>query len=53
MTFEDWFDKLDIHKINPYTEVDNEAQIEVFLRLAWEEGYIQGYEEGYDEDQSI
>jgi hypothetical protein len=44
--FEDWFRTLDIHKIDPFTEVDSEHQIEVFLRLAWEEGYERGYSRG-------
>tara|TARA_R110000803_G_scaffold156053_1_gene220614 strand:+ start:289 stop:444 length:156 start_codon:yes stop_codon:yes gene_type:complete len=44
MTFEEWFKGLDIHKIDPFTEVENEFQIEVFLRLAWEEGFAEGYD---------
>ena len=43
-SFEDWFKELDIHKIDPYTEVENEFQIEVFLQLAWEEGFAEGYD---------
>lgn len=48
-SFEDWFSTLDIHKIDPYTEVDSEFQIEVFLRLAWKEGITEGYERGYSQ----
>jgi len=42
-SFEDWFRELDIHKIEPYTDVANEYQIEAFLQLAWEEGFAEGY----------
>ena len=43
-SFESWFEDFDIHKVDPFTEVDNEFQIEAFLRLAWEEGLAEGYD---------
>ena len=49
--FEGWFKDLDVHKIEPYTTIDNEYQIETFLRIAFEAGHnscIDGLIEGSD-----
>lgn len=47
--FEDWFKSFDIHKVSPLTEVYNEEEIKVFLKLAWEDGFAEGYEVASEE----
>jgi hypothetical protein len=47
MTFDEWFEGFDIYKIDPYTNAD-QFEIEIFLRCAWAQGYIEGYAKGVD-----
>ena len=44
--FEEWFDSLEIYKIEPYTVLDNKYQIKTLLMLAWEDGFADGYNLG-------